>query len=87
MKRIFRYCIPINNDCAIALPDGCQVIKIAWSAMHNEASLWAIVDPDAAFAMVHLAILGTGRNIPSGVHAYLGSFETPEGLVFHVFKS
>jgi hypothetical protein len=84
--RISRYSIPLDNDCAIALPEGYQVIKIAWSDMHNEASLWAIVDPDAAFVMVHLAILTEGGNIPSGVHSCLGSVETPAGLVCHVFK-
>jgi len=85
MQVVYRYGFDPND--AIALPEGYRIIKVDWSMMHDEASLWAIVDPDHPAVTVHLETVPTGVPIPAWANIYLGSFQDPHGLVFHVFKS
>jgi hypothetical protein len=48
--------------------------------------LWAIVDTkETRMVEVNLKTIPTGLEVSEN-DFYLGSFETPEGLVFHVFK-
>jgi hypothetical protein len=84
MPNIYRYTIESNRS--IGLPQGYEILKVDWSIMHNEACLWAIVNPDNPAVTVHLETIPTGGEVPSWVHTYLGSFQEPSGLVFHVFK-
>ena len=86
MKTIYRYTIEPNG--IVTLPWGYEVLKIEWSIMHDEACLWAIVDTNESMVSVHLETVPTGSPLPAGVSSqgYLGSFQEPSGLVFHVFK-
>jgi hypothetical protein len=85
MKTIHRYGFKPNG--LVKLPQGYLIIRIAWSSKHDEASIWAIVDSNSPSVTLHLTTIPTGVEIPIGANSYMGSFETPDKLVFHVFKA
>ena len=82
--RIHRYTI-LPQQSKIRLPRGATIIRVGWSKMHDSASLWAVVNPISPDHEYTAAVLPTGENIPNSYLEYAGSFETPEGLVFHLF--
>jgi hypothetical protein len=84
MTNIYRY--EITPNCTLELPHGFRILNIDWSKMHKCASLWATVDiKETRMVKVNLKIIPTGLEVSEN-DFYLGSFQTPEGLVFHVFK-
>jgi hypothetical protein len=84
MTNIYRY--EITPDCTLELPHGFRILNIDWSKMHNCASLWATVDTkETRMVEVNLKTIPTGSEVSEN-DFYLNSFQTPEGLVFHVFK-
>lgn len=48
-------------------------------------TLWAEVDPDAPRRPRHFVQVGTGGQVPEGMHSYIGTYFVPP-FVWHVYE-
>lgn len=89
MKRVYKYEVPIQDQFALQLPVGAQVLTV--QTQYGDAPrLWALVDADSAVTELRSFILrGTGHDIEEPVDRLIhcGTFQLQDGaLVFHVFE-
>lgn len=91
MNTVYKYPLPrdlsdLESPFQMLLPSGACSLKVAWqdSPYGQGPQLWCLVNPDAPLVGHILQIVPTGGKI-GHTTAYLGSFETPEGMMFHVF--
>ncbi len=82
--RIFKYDISEQ----IKLPSGYKILKILCqdSFFGGGPKIWIEVNPENPETILDLSIIPTGGDVPK-FSAYLDSFVTPGGLVFHVYKT
>ena len=83
-KTIWKFEATIGG--VITLPVGAQMLDI--QVQHGVPMIWALVDPDAAKADMHVSIYGTGHHLPDDPGRYIGTFQVQGGnLVFHAFAA
>lgn len=87
MKRIYKYPVPLNDDSAIDMPEGAQVLTV--QMQHEQVWIWALVDPDAPMVTRRFHIVGTGHPIEHpDTLTYIGTFQVSGGmLASHLFES
>jgi len=94
-KIIHRFTL-ILPQTTLLLPDKYQILKVTYSAVKDCASIWVLLDnKDLAENPVVFVPIPTGAELTEnesllnqvGQFNYVDSFETPEGLVFHVFAN
>ena len=88
MRTIYKYPLPFEPDFTIDLPVGATLLHIDAQdqSQPGQLSLWAMVDTDQPIVKKRFAIIGTGHEIPPGIHA-LNHFATVlvGNFVWHVF--
>ena len=87
MLRIYKYPIPIEDDFALSLPDGAQVLDV--QTQYGQPQLWALVDPEAPMRERQFILRGTGHDIhyPLSALIHCGTFQEHGGsVVFHVLE-
>jgi len=94
-KIIYRYTL-IPPQTTLLLPENYKILKVAYSSIKDRASLWVLLDDkDLADNPVVFVPIPTGARLTEnesllnevGQFNYVDSFETVEGLVFHVFTT
>lgn len=89
MKTIWKFVLPIADECALDMPPGAQILTC--QEQSGMPVIWAVVDSSAPMTeRRRFRIFGTGQafdlNWPND-SAYVGTFQVMEGaLVFHVFE-
>lgn len=92
---IYRYTL-LPPQTTILLPDTYKILKAGYSAKKECASVWVLLDSkQEAKNLVTFIPIPTGAELTkdevclnqSGMFDYIDSFETSEGLVFHVFTN
>ena len=79
--RIFKY--PIPRNAPTEMPAGARILSVGYQ--NPEIVAWAIVDEDAPTVKRRLVVCPTGAaDVPSKVE-FVGTIQTPGGLVWHVF--
>ena len=91
MFTLYKYPIPVEDEFALDLPIGAQILCV--QAQREEPQIWAIVDPEQLKQSRRFALLGTGHPIDAALadlgktSQYRGTFQLREGtLVFHLFE-
>ncbi len=85
MKTVWKFSIPVADECTIAMPKGATVLHVA--AQAGTPCLWALVDSTAELEPRGFSIRGTGHDC-AGVGRHVGSFLLHGGaLVFHLFEA
>lgn len=86
MKTIWKYPITeIGVAVEISIPHGAKFLTVQLQG--SEAMLWAIVDTEEPSGFIRKVILvGTGHEITHTLGDYLGTIQTPYGLVWHAFE-
>jgi hypothetical protein len=81
-KVIYKYVI---GGPKVIMPKGAKVLSV--QNQGDEITLWALVDPDEAFAESRFfAIVGTGQNFPYAANMqFIGTVQVGS-YVFHVFE-
>lgn len=72
----------------VVLPQGAQVLTVRHqhSPYGHGVKLWAAVDPSAKDEVVEFDLVTTGGCFDPRQCSYLGTVETPDGILFHVFR-
>ena len=85
MLTVYKYELPSLPECSLNMPAHARILTV--QVQDGIPCIWALVDTELRNVARHFAILGTGRDATSLVHAtYIGTFQLPEArLVFHVF--
>lgn len=67
------------------MPDGAQLLHVAFQRRAPYGlCVWALVDPQEAWALEHFIVTPTGGDVPDGAR-HLGTAQDHGGLVFHVW--
>lgn len=88
MKKIYRYPFEVVDLQTISLPSGSKVLRADYQPWREEASIWAVVDPEETeMVPTKIRITGTGHDLPDDENRiYIGSFQIDKlQLIFHVF--
>lgn len=86
MKRIYKYPIQITDEQIIQMPENAEILHV--NIQHNQAFIWAMIDPEEDEEDVEIRVYGTGHPVQECKElSYLGTVFIQNGdLVFHVFK-
>lgn len=88
MKTIYKYELREQSYQTVEIPGGpgAWFLHVGWQP--DALYVWAMVDTDKPMQDVRFKILGTGWPIEGdGVEwSFVGTVQTPVGLVWHVFK-
>ncbi len=87
MLQIFKYPVAISDSLTIEMPEGAQVLSV--QIQHEQAMLWALVNPHKPLTKRHFLYFGTGHLITEPVDdlRFVGTVQIRGGsLVFHLFE-
>ncbi len=84
-RTVYKYTIP-GPDCVIEMP--CDAYILTMQMQRGEPCIWAMVTPDADKVQRHFVMRGTGHQLDDWESSdnYIGTFQTRQGLVFHLFE-
>lgn len=86
MMSVWKYPLLIEDEQLIHPPKGAQFMLIAMQ--DTTPTLWALVDTDRPQDSIRLITKGTGHPIgDKEIGNWIGSYQTKQGLVFHVFHT
>lgn len=85
MKRIFKYKLQVNDEVAVALPAGAEILSV--QEQHTKLCLWALVDPAADTEQRVFAIVETGESFGYATpnYTYIATVQMMP-FVWHVFE-
>lgn len=86
MMRVYKYPIPVATTFTLLIHKGARLLHV--ERQHDQACMWALVDPDAKPVERYFRVYGTGHPIDdaSGL-TYIGTFQINGGeFVFHLFE-
>jgi hypothetical protein len=86
MTTIWKYPLKAVERQVVEMPKGATILSV--QTQHGDVCIWALVDPEAKKESRTIWIVGTGHEMPEGIHLrYLGTTQTPGGtFVPHVFE-
>lgn len=89
MLKIFKYPIPTESSCWIALPLGSRILSIDWQETSKSFCLWALVDPKQAPSPRRVRLVTTGESVDAAELRKLEFFCTAQAndgaFVAHFF--
>jgi len=83
MKTIWKYSVQLDDRFAVSMPAGAKVLAV--QTQFGSPVVWALVNPGAERVERKFRLVGTGHEIELSGYLYVGTFQTPFGLVFHLF--
>lgn len=83
MKVVYKYNLGISSDLRIEMPSGAQILKV--EHFNNQASLWALVDPENSTTTRRFNVVGTGMSFNADGMRYIGSI-IDDIFIWHVFE-
>ena len=87
MKTIYKYQL-YGTQTVIEMPVGASILFL--QLQDTVPTIWALVDQDQDHKVpVTFYTYGTGWDVPESIDArdFVGTYKTPNGYVFHVFKA
>lgn len=86
MKTIWKFPIPVTDSWVIEVPKGAVFLNVAESEVPATISLWAEVDPEQPLVPRMFVVLGTGNQMPEGIHLRHVSTVRDRQFVWHVYE-
>jgi hypothetical protein len=87
-KSIFKYTLETTDTQTVLMPKGAEILTV--QTQHEDAKLWALVDPIAPLEERTIEIFGTGHHVycDMGVERkYISTYQLSGGnYVFHAFE-
>ena len=86
MKTIWKFPIQTTDEQIVSMPIGAEILCVQ---VHNAfPCLWALVNPINPQYFRIVRVVGTGHPcFELNMSDYVGTYQLPSGLVFHVFVS
>lgn len=89
MKTIWKTALELANFQTLRLPAGAELLTVQMQHGYIP-TLWAAVDPKRPLEDRHIAIYGTGFDMPDVPGSYIGTVQESAGgalsMVWHVFE-
>ena len=84
-NRIWKWPLEVTDMQTLIMPAGAKLLDVQMQG--GQCCIWALCDEYAPKEARHLAIYGTGNQIPDDAGEYVATFQRFGGeLVFHVFE-
>lgn len=84
-KKIYKYQLKIVDEQTVDMPANAKILTV--QSQNGNPMLWALVNSATPPEEQTIRIIGTGHPIEDFYSLeYISTFQTPHGLVFHVFK-
>lgn len=90
MKTIWRFQLPITDQCQIDMPRGAYVLPAPPGDRNtgDTVEVWAEVDTQAPPEPRGFRVVGTGNPMPEDCGAFIGTVITHAGLlVWHIYEA
>ncbi len=85
MQVNYKYPLKVDRRQMVEMPLGAIILSAQFQG--NNLCLWARVDTDKPPVNRIIHIYGTGHEMESHIHRYIGTAQMPHDiLVFHVFE-
>lgn len=78
---IYEYAVE-RGSFTLGLPVGAQFLDV--QIQGTQPVMWFCLDPESREQPCGFTCVGTGEESPDGAR-YLGTFQMPDGLVYHLF--
>lgn len=87
MRTVYRFPIPLEGGIMLALPVGARILHFAQQTRApHQLCVWAVLDPEREPIARHFAISGTGTPVPDFPMDHVGTCQTREGYVWHLWE-
>lgn len=84
MKAIWKY--PVKSRAEMVIERDAKILSVG--VQDGEIYLWALVDPEAEYAVREIVVYGTGDDVPDDPGTFLGTVMMYGGReVRHVFDA
>jgi hypothetical protein len=86
MRTIHKFALPDTvGEYEVTMPRNADILCV--QMQRGYPYLWALVDDAAPEEKRHVAVIGTGWELPAGIgrSEYLGTYQVDGGFVWHVF--
>jgi hypothetical protein len=84
VSRIFKYDLQIRGTAIVPMQRGAVILHVA--AQGTVPCVWASVDPNAPLESRTFSVVFTGHDDIPEDSRYLGTCQTHNGLVLHVYE-
>jgi len=85
MLSIHKFTFQLSDEPVVMMPVNAKILCV--QTQNGIPCIWAMVDPSDEIFGRTLRLFGTGHPIPDDFTGnYIGTFQTPMGLVFHLFQ-
>lgn len=89
MATVWKYRIPWEDEPAIQMPEGAQILDAQPQGIFGDISIWAVVNPNAPMVERRFRLAGTGHPIYQHPFelTHISTMQFQDGaLVFHLFE-
>jgi hypothetical protein len=85
MKTIWKFGLKVTDTQDVVMPTGAKILDL--QVVDGRPYIWAIVRPDASGTeWCRFHTYGTGHVLPDEPGDYIGTYQTPNNFVYHVFQ-
>lgn len=84
-KTIWKFPIPMLDTFPLVMPENSTILSI--QTQHDEAQLWALVNPKNPVGVRNFQLIGTGHLFSEVDLYFVGTFQLQDGtFVGHLFE-
>lgn len=83
MITIHKFEVPITEEFELLLPEGYQILDV--QTQRGTPQLWVLLDTEPPKFSRKFSVRGTGHRADGLGGGYIGTFQVPGNLVFHLF--
>lgn len=84
VQTIYKYLVPIRTAQTVMIPGPAKILCVQMQEV--TPVIWALVQIGNPNQPRHLVWYPTGVTMPIRLREYIGTVQTPLGLVFHLFE-
>ena len=85
MKAIWKFPIPMLDKFPLIMPENSTILSV--QTQHDEAQIWALVNPENPAGIRNFQLVGTGHLFSAFTLHFIGTFQLRDGaFVGHLFE-
>ncbi len=90
MKTIYKYSLPVRNDCQVSMPEFAKILSVGYQGDPSVLCIWAEIETGNAKVIRYFQVRGTGHPLGDLIEVdgkYIGTVNCMgQGLVWHVYE-
>jgi len=84
-RAIWKYPLDLKGVQTVEMPEGAEILSVQTQTHSGRVCLWALVSTQVPLSNRRIHIHGTGHPTVMQRGAFVGTVQTPDGFVWHVF--